>query len=96
MLCYDRSHRLPSHVLLVSGLGLEAAGDLWPGQLLVDLVSGQLGSEEEQRTMAGVTRVIVAGNSLSASSRDSEFLKVGRVQTGPGCWPAMGGSYRTC
>ncbi|KAF0310483.1 DNA polymerase delta subunit 2 [Amphibalanus amphitrite] len=64
-----------SYVLLVSGLGLEASGNLFLAQLLVDLVTGQLGSEEEQKEMAAVCRVIVAGNSLSASSRDSQFLK---------------------
>ena len=71
----------PSYVLLVSGLGLEASGDLFAGQQLVDLVTGQLGSEEEQRQMAAVTRIIVAGNSLSSSSQDSEFLKVSMAPT---------------
>jgi len=69
---------LPSNdcwVLLVSGLGLQAGGDLFAAQQLVDLVSGQLGSPEEQRAMAAVCRVIVAGNSLSASSQDRDFLK---------------------
>ncbi|XP_037093981.1 DNA polymerase delta subunit 2-like [Pollicipes pollicipes] len=62
-------------LLLVSGLGLQAGGDMFLSQLLVDLVTGQLGSEEQQRDMAAVVRVIVAGNSLSASSQDKDFLK---------------------
>ncbi|XP_016003334.2 DNA polymerase delta subunit 2 isoform X2 [Rousettus aegyptiacus] len=62
-------------VLLVSGLGLGGGGgeSLLGTQLLVDVVTGQLGDEGEQCSAAQVSRVILAGNLLSHStqSRDS-------------------------
>lgn len=62
-------------VLLVSGLGLGGGGgeSLLGTQLLVDVVTGQLGDEGEQCSAAHVSRVILAGNLLSPStqSRDS-------------------------
>ncbi|XP_063669955.1 DNA polymerase delta subunit 2 isoform X6 [Pan troglodytes] len=62
-------------VLLVSGLGLGGGGgeSLLGTQLLVDVVTGQLGDEGEQCSAAHVSRVILAGNLLSHStqSRDS-------------------------
>lgn len=62
-------------VLLVSGLGLGSGGgeSLLGTQLLVDVVTGQLGDEGEQCSAAQVSRVILAGNLLSHStqSRDS-------------------------
>lgn len=62
-------------MLLVSGLGLGGGGgeSLLGTQLLVDVVTGQLGDEGEQCSAACVSRVILAGNLLSPStqSRDS-------------------------
>ncbi|XP_049645612.1 DNA polymerase delta subunit 2 isoform X1 [Suncus etruscus] len=62
-------------VLLVSGLGLGGGGgeSLLGTQLLVDVVTGQLGDEGEQSSAARVARVILAGNLLSpcTQSRDS-------------------------
>lgn len=62
-------------VLLVSGLGLGGGGgeSLLGTQLLVDVVTGQLGDEGEQCSAAHISRVILAGNLLSHStqSRDS-------------------------
>ncbi|KAK2100302.1 DNA polymerase delta subunit 2 [Saguinus oedipus] len=62
-------------VLLVSSLGLGGGGgkSLLGTQLLVDVVTGQLGDEGEQCSAAHVSRVILAGNLLSHStqSRDS-------------------------
>lgn len=62
-------------MLLVSGLGLGGGGgeSLLGTQLLVDVVTGQLGDEGEQCSAAHVSRVILAGNLLSHStqSRDS-------------------------
>ncbi|XP_039212426.1 DNA polymerase delta subunit 2 [Crotalus tigris] len=62
-------------VLLVSGLGLGGkSGDgLLGTQLLVDMVTGQLGAEGEQSSAALISRVILAGNMLSQNtqSRDS-------------------------
>lgn len=62
-------------MLLVSGLGLGGGGgeSLLGTQLLVDVVTGQLGDEGEQCSAAHVSRVILAGNLLShnTQSRDS-------------------------
>ncbi|TRY62231.1 hypothetical protein DNTS_024370 [Danionella cerebrum] len=41
-------------------------------QLLVDLVTGQLGDEGEQRGAASICKVILAGNLLSQSTQDKE------------------------
>lgn len=72
-------------VLLVSGLGLGGGGgeSLLGTQLLVDVVTGQLGDEGEQCSAAHVSRVILAGNLLShnTQSRDS----INKVQHLPGC-----------
>ena len=70
---------------LVSGLGLGGGGgeSLLGTQLLVDVVTGQLGDEGEQCSAAHVSRVILAGNLLShnTQSRDS-INKVWRL---PAC-----------
>lgn len=76
-------------VLLVSGLGLGGGGgeSLLGTQLLVDVVTGQLGDEGEQCSAAHVSRVILAGNLLShnTQSRDS----INKVRSSPDCsaWP---------
>lgn len=79
-------------VLLVSGLGLGGGGgeSLLGTQLLVDVVTGQLGDEGEQCSAAHVSRVILAGNLLShnTQSRDS-INKVWNPAAQP--WPR----YRT-
>lgn len=86
-------------VLLVSGLGLGGGGgeSLLGTQLLVDVVTGQLGDEGEQCSAAQVSRVILAGNLLSHStqSRDS-ITKVRRPLAcrSPACPPSLMG--RAC
>lgn len=76
-------------VLLVSGLGLGGGGgeSLLGTQLLVDVVTGQLGDEGEQCSAAHVSRVILAGNLLShnTQSRDS----INKVWSSPdySAWP---------
>ncbi|XP_028270581.1 DNA polymerase delta subunit 2 [Parambassis ranga] len=61
-------------VLLASGLGLDSSqGDSMLGlQLLVDMVTGQLGDLGEQSGAATISRVILAGNLLSQSTQDKE------------------------
>lgn len=76
-------------VLLVSGLGLGGGGgeSLLGTQLLVDVVTGQLGDEGEQCSAAHVSRVILAGNLLShnTQSRDSiNKVRSPAVQPWPG------------
>lgn len=76
-------------VLLVSGLGLGGGGgeSLLGTQLLVDVVTGQLGDEGEQCSAAHVSRVILAGNLLShnTQSRDS----INKVRHPPACVQAL-------
>ncbi|XP_073478293.1 DNA polymerase delta subunit 2 [Aquarana catesbeiana] len=64
------------YVLLTSGLGLGgASGDSLLGlQLLLDLVTGQAGAEEEQGCAARISRVILAGNLLSENTQSKDFL----------------------
>lgn len=63
-------------VLLVSGLGLGGGGgeSLLGTQLLVDVVTGQLGDEGEQCSAAQVSRVILAGNLLSQSTQTRDSI----------------------
>jgi len=46
--------------------------DPFQRQLLADLISGQIGNESLQEKMSKVTRVVIAGNSLSDQTRDHE------------------------
>ncbi|XP_040201981.1 DNA polymerase delta subunit 2 [Rana temporaria] len=64
------------YVLMTSGLGLGgASGDSLLGlQLLLDLVTGQAGAEEEQGCAARISRVILAGNLLSENTQSKDYL----------------------
>ncbi|CAI9593689.1 unnamed protein product [Staurois parvus] len=64
------------YVLLTSCLGLGgASGDSLLGlQLLLDLVTGQAGAEEEQGCAAKISRVILAGNLLSENTQNKDSL----------------------
>lgn len=61
-------------VLLASGLGLGSShGDsMLPLQLLVDMVTGQLGERAEQSGAATICRVLLAGNMLSPCTQDRD------------------------
>jgi len=60
-------------VLFVSGLEIGRLNDNpFHRQLLVDLITGQLGDEALHEMMSGITRVIIAGNSLGERTRDRE------------------------
>ncbi|XP_031165501.1 DNA polymerase delta subunit 2 [Sander lucioperca] len=61
-------------VLLVSGLGLGSsnADSMLGLQLLVDMVTGQLGGEGEQSGAANISRVLLAGNLLSQNTQDKD------------------------
>ncbi|XP_075960554.1 DNA polymerase delta subunit 2 [Anarhichas minor] len=61
-------------VLLVSGLGLGSshADSMLGLQLLVDMVTGQLGDQGEQSGAATISRVLLAGNLLSESTQDKD------------------------
>ncbi|XP_070581027.1 DNA polymerase delta subunit 2-like isoform X2 [Ptychodera flava] len=63
------------YVALVSGLGIGNEGHhLMSLQLLVDMVTGQLGETADQEKCSNIVRVIVAGNSLSQNTQDKDAL----------------------
>ncbi|KAM6178043.1 DNA polymerase delta subunit 2 [Rhynchocyon petersi] len=70
-------------VLLVSGLGLDGGGgeSLLGTQLLVDMVTGQLGDEGEQCTAAHISRVILAGNLLSQNTQSRDSINKAKYLT---------------
>ncbi|XP_070689149.1 DNA polymerase delta subunit 2 [Pempheris klunzingeri] len=61
-------------VLLASGLGLgnSHADSMLGLQLLVDMVTGQLGDQGEQSGAATISRVLLAGNLLNQSTQDKD------------------------
>uniref|UniRef100_A0A667WAN6 DNA polymerase delta subunit 2 n=1 Tax=Myripristis murdjan TaxID=586833 RepID=A0A667WAN6_9TELE len=61
-------------VLLASGLGLGSshADSMLGLQLLVDMITGQLGDQGEQSGAASISRVLLAGNLLSQSTQNKE------------------------
>jgi len=69
-------------LLLVSGLGFgNNASCIFQIQLLIDLITGLLGDEGEQQAMARVTRVIIAGNSLSKRTQDKDVTSKAKYLT---------------
>ncbi|XP_026198485.1 DNA polymerase delta subunit 2 [Anabas testudineus] len=61
-------------VLLASGLGLGSsrADSMLGLQLLIDMVTGQLGDQGEQSGAATISRVLLAGNLLSQNTQDKD------------------------
>lgn len=61
-------------MLLASGLGLGSshADSMLGLQLLVDMVTGQLGDQGEQNGAATISRVLMAGNLLSQGTQDKD------------------------
>ncbi|NXG66124.1 DPOD2 polymerase, partial [Hemiprocne comata] len=70
-------------VLLVSGLGLgSSSGEaLLSTQLLVDVVTGQLGAEGQQSCAAHISRVILAGNLLSQNTQSRDTINKAKYLT---------------
>ncbi|KAM6234939.1 DNA polymerase delta subunit 2 [Porphyrio hochstetteri] len=70
-------------VLLVSGLGLGSGSgeSLLSTQLLVDVVTGQLGAEGEQSCAAHISRVILAGNLLSQNTQSRDTINKAKYLT---------------
>lgn len=83
-------------VLLVSGLGLgSGSGESLLGtQLLVDVVTGQLGAEGGQSGAANISRVLLAGNLLSQNTQSRDTINkvpgVGDCGHGWACWGLEG------
>ncbi|XP_036383639.1 DNA polymerase delta subunit 2 [Megalops cyprinoides] len=70
-------------VLLASGLGLGGSGgdSLLGLQLLVDMVTGQLGDQGEQSGAAQISQVLLAGNLLSHSTQDKDSVSKAKYLT---------------
>ncbi|NWS78858.1 DPOD2 polymerase, partial [Crotophaga sulcirostris] len=70
-------------VLLVSGLGLGSGSgeSLLSTQLLVDVVTGQLGAEGEQSCAAHISRVVLAGNLLSQNTQSRDTINKAKYLT---------------
>ncbi|XP_006625387.1 DNA polymerase delta subunit 2 [Lepisosteus oculatus] len=71
------------YVLLASGLGLGggSADSLLGLQLLIDMVTGQLGDEGEQSGAARISRVLLAGNLLSQSTQGKDSINKAKYLT---------------
>ncbi|XP_074973624.1 DNA polymerase delta subunit 2 [Phalacrocorax aristotelis] len=74
---------LDQFVLLASGLGLGSGSgeSLLSMQLLVDVVTGQLGAEGEQSCAAQISRVILAGNLLSQNTQSRDTINKAKYLT---------------
>ncbi|XP_062490289.1 DNA polymerase delta subunit 2 [Pezoporus occidentalis] len=70
-------------VLLASGLGLGSGSgeSLLSTQLLLDVVTGQLGAEGQQSCAAHISRVILAGNMLSQNTQSRDTLNKAKYLT---------------
>ncbi|PRP79665.1 DNA-directed DNA polymerase delta 2-like [Planoprotostelium fungivorum] len=65
------------YVAILSGANVGGIdNDTLSLQLAIDFLSGQLGTEEQQRMMSNLQRVIVAGNSLSKLEDSTEFAAI--------------------
>ncbi|ELT96314.1 hypothetical protein CAPTEDRAFT_168965 [Capitella teleta] len=70
------------YIVLTSGLDIGAKNeDLLSLQLMADLLTGQLGDPHQQSTLASVSRIILAGNSLSENTQDKENISKAKYLT---------------
>uniref|UniRef100_A0A3B4BFJ0 DNA polymerase delta subunit 2 n=1 Tax=Periophthalmus magnuspinnatus TaxID=409849 RepID=A0A3B4BFJ0_9GOBI len=78
-------------VLLVSGLGLggSQADSLLGLQLLVDMITGQLGDQGEQSGASTISRVLLAGNLLSQHTQDKDSLLLRPKMYTPKVYPFL-------
>ena len=68
------------YVALVSGLETGSKTDnQLANQLMIDLLTGQLGDEEQQKATSNVVRLIVCGNSLSSTTQDKDSITKVRI-----------------
>ncbi|XP_033095506.1 DNA polymerase delta subunit 2-like [Anneissia japonica] len=69
-------------VLLASGLGVGQAGQhLMNLQMMVDMVTGNLGDVNDQKMTANIVRIIIAGNSLSVKNQDKGAMTMAKYLT---------------
>lgn len=67
------------YVLFISGLGVGGNDEsLFKLQLLIDIVTGNLGDTQDNEMYSKVCRVVIAGNSLSKDTQDKETEKLAK------------------
>lgn len=70
------------YIALMSGLNLGSPRDnLLSLQMMIDLLTGQLGDEGQQEMVSKVVRVIMAGNALSPETQDKNSLTKAKYLT---------------
>ncbi|CAH1795392.1 unnamed protein product [Owenia fusiformis] len=70
------------YIAIVSGLDIGSKNENpLNQQLLVDLLTGQLGDECQQEAASNILRVVVAGNSLSSETQDKDSLTKAKYLT---------------
>ncbi|KAI0220272.1 DNA polymerase delta subunit 2 [Lamellibrachia satsuma] len=70
------------YVAFLSGLEIgDRNEDLMAMQLMVDLLTGQLGDEGQQSATANIVRVVIAGNSLSQETQGKDQLSKAKYLT---------------
>ncbi|KAK6187899.1 hypothetical protein SNE40_005824 [Patella caerulea] len=70
------------YIAFISGIEIGGKQEkLFQLQLFIDLVTGQLGDEGQQKATSQIVRVIVAGNSLSQSTQDKDSLNKAKYLT---------------
>ena len=68
-------------IVLMSGLGLGTEADPMPLELALSWLVGEAGEMSDQEKNSKIERVIVAGNSLSASTRDRDAMSKAKYLT---------------
>ncbi|XP_071963088.1 DNA polymerase delta subunit 2-like [Antedon mediterranea] len=69
-------------VLLMSGLGIGSEDQhLLNLQMMIDMVTGNLGNIEDQKMTANIVQVIVAGNSLSSNAKNKDAMSMAKYLT---------------
>ncbi|VDH97835.1 DNA polymerase delta subunit 2, partial [Mytilus galloprovincialis] len=69
-------------IAIISGLEIGGKDEKsFPLQLMVDMVTGQVGDMDQQESSSSIVRVIVAGNSLSEDTQDKESLQKAKYLT---------------
>lgn len=71
-----------SYVAILCGLELgNKAEKLFELQMALDLITGMLGSEDQQENSARIVRIIIAGNSLSCDTQDKDSITKAKYLT---------------
>ena len=68
-------------IVLMSGLGLGTEADPMPLELALSWLVGEAGEMSDQEKNSKIERVIVAGNSLSESTRDRDAMSKAKYLT---------------